>query len=72
MFDVAGPLLNALNSARDELGAAATSTARARTPYGGSRSDAAMAGVAERAIFTEALMNALHARLAEVKGATRA
>lgn len=70
MFDVAQSLMNALAQSRDGLGSAALATARAQTPYGPSRSDAAMAGVAEKAIFQEALMNAMHARLAEIKGVT--
>lgn len=71
MFDVAGSLMNALNRSRDRLGEAAAATSRAQTPYGSERSDAAMAGVAEKAIFQEALMNALHSRLAEIKNVTR-
>lgn len=71
MFDVAQPLLSALARSRDNLQAAAAATARAQTPLGSSRSDAAMAAVAERAIFQEALMNAMHARLAEIKSVTR-
>ncbi len=67
MFDVAAPLMNALSQSRDALGSAASATARAQTPYGPSRSDAAMAGVAEKAIFQEALLSAMHARLAEIK-----
>jgi hypothetical protein len=70
MFDVGGSLINALRSAGDGLANAASDTARAQTPFGSSRSDAAMAGVAQRAIFAEALMNAVHSRFAEVKNAT--
>lgn len=70
MFDVAQPLLAALTRSRDGLEAAAASTARAQTPFGPARSDAAMAGAAEKAIFQEALMNAMHARLAEIKSVT--
>ena len=71
MFDVAAPLLNALRAARGGLSDAALRTSRAQTPLGDSRTDAAMAGVAEKAIFTEALLNAMHARLAEIKSVTR-
>lgn len=67
MFDVAASLNGALNAARDGLAQAASQTARVQTQYGGTRTDAAMAGVAQRAIFTEALLNAVHARLAEIK-----
>lgn len=63
--------MGALSSARDGLSFAASATALAQTPYGSARSDAAMAGVAEHAIFTEALLNAVHSRLAEVKSVTR-
>jgi hypothetical protein len=70
MFDVAAPLMNALTQSREALDRAAATTARAQTPYGPVRSDAAMAGVAEKAIFQEALMNAMHARLAEIKSVT--
>lgn len=67
MFDVADGLSGALNLTRDRMGAAAGATARSDTAYGGNRVDAAMAGVAEQAIFTEAILNAVHARLAEIK-----
>jgi hypothetical protein len=70
MFDVAAPLMNALANSRDALGDAASATARAQTPYGAVRTDAAMAGAAEKAIFQEALLNAMHARLAEIKSVT--
>lgn len=71
MFDVAAILMNALAQSRDGLGSAASATARAQTPYGAPRSDAAMAGVAQKAIFQEALLSAMHARLAEIKSVTR-
>ena len=67
MFDVAQSLGGALSSAADRLGGAAAGTSRAATPYGDTRSDAPMASVAQNAIFTEALLNAIHARLAEIK-----
>lgn len=70
MYDIAGPLMNALAQSRGGLGDAAAATASAQTPYGSQRSDAAMAAVAEKAIFQEALLNALHARLAEIKNVT--
>ena len=70
MFDVAAPLMNALANSREALDGAASATARAQTPYGPARSDTAMAGVAEKAIFQEALMNAMHARLSEIKSVT--
>lgn len=70
MFDVAGPLMNALLQSRDGLQDAASQTSRAQTPYGPSSTGSTMAGVAEKAIFQEALMNAMHARLAEIKSVT--
>jgi hypothetical protein len=59
-----------MNMAHRNLTDSAAATARAQTPYGGTRTDAAMASVAERAVFTEALLNAVHARLAEIKSVT--
>lgn len=70
MFDVAASLNNALSRARDGLGSAASDTARAQTPYGSPRTDGAMSAVAQSAIFQEVLLNAMHARLAEIKGVT--
>lgn len=70
MFDVAASLNGALRGAKDSLADAASETARAQTRYGNARPDAAMAAVAQRAIFTEALLNAIHSRLAEVKSVT--
>lgn len=70
MFDVAESLMNALAQARAGLGSAASATARAQTPYGSARIDGAMATVAERAVFQEALLGAMHARLAEIKSVT--
>ena len=67
MFDVAQSLGGALTAAASRLGGAAAGTSRAATPYGNARSDAPMASVAQNAIFTEALLNAIHARLAEIK-----
>lgn len=67
MFDISAPLMHALRAARTGLESAASATSRAQTPYGGSRPDSHMAGVAEKAIFTEALLAAVHARLAEIK-----
>lgn len=71
MFDVADSLKSALAGANSDLTGAASATALSQTPYGDSRTDAGMARVAEKAVFTEALLNAMHARLAEIKTATR-
>ena len=66
MFDVADSLMHSLGAARRGLSEAALQTSRSQTPLGGSRTDSDMASVAEKAIFTEALLNAMHARLAEI------
>ena len=71
MFDVAGSLAPALDNAADALAAAALSTARSRTPYERSSSGSAMAAAARKAVFTEALLSAVHARLSEIKSVTR-
>lgn len=67
MFDVASSLMDAAASAREKLADAASETSRAQTPYGAQRTDASMALAAREAIFAEALFNAVHARLAELK-----
>lgn len=71
MFDVAQHLMNSLQNAAGRLRYAADSTSRAQTPYGTSSTDAAMAQTAREAVFTEALLAAAHARLAEIKTAAR-
>jgi hypothetical protein len=71
MFDVGESLMTALQSGGARLGGAASATARSQTPYGSSRSDAFMAQSVREAIFTEALLNAVHSRLAELKVASR-
>lgn len=70
MFDVAESLNSALSLAQSGLTGAASATSRAQTPLGNSRTDASMAAAARQAIFTEALLNAVHARLAEIKSVT--
>lgn len=49
---------------------AATDVARTQTQPGSPRSDRVLAAAAERAVFTEALLNAVHARLSEIKSVT--
>jgi hypothetical protein len=71
MFDVADTLLTALSASRGALQTTASAAARAQTPLGSGDTDRAMAGVAEHALFTEALLSAMHARLAEIKTAAR-
>lgn len=63
--------MSALAGAKAKLAGEASQTSRAQTPLGDARTDSAMAGVAEQAIFTEALLSATHARLAEIKGVAR-
>jgi hypothetical protein len=70
MFDVAASLMSALAQSGDALDSAASATQRAQTPYGSSRTGAAMASAAEKAIFQEALLNAMHSRLSEIKSVT--
>lgn len=72
MFDVGESLRSALDRARTELHDAQSAVAAAGADGGSSRTaDAAMAKTAQAAIFTEALLGAEHARLAEIKGVAR-
>ncbi len=71
MFDIASSLMRALGGARESLRDAASATARAQTSLGTTQSDGAMSQIAERAIFSEALLAAMHARLEEIKTATK-
>lgn len=66
MFDVADSLAGPLAAAQQRLSAAASATARSQTANNGR-----MADVAQQAIFSEVLMNAMHARLAELKSVTK-
>ena len=70
MFDTADSLMHALAAARTGLSAAAGAVSRSQTSLGAPRTDAILASAAGRAIFTEALLNAVHARLAEIKAVT--
>jgi hypothetical protein len=69
MFDVGDSLAPALRSAQQQFDTASEQTARANAT--GAGSDAAMTATAHAALFSEALLAALHARLAEVKAATK-
>lgn len=71
MFDVGASLIPAVARAQDSLVRAASQTALVQTPYGGARTDAAMANLAHQSLFSQALMGAVHARLAEIKEAAR-
>jgi len=70
MFDVAGSLMTALDRSGTDLSGAAAAVSRAQTQLGASRSDRVLAAAAGHAVFTEVLLNALHARLAEIKSVT--
>jgi hypothetical protein len=71
MFDVADSLRSGLQIAAERLAQAQASVARASTGEGGRTADAAMAQTAQAAIFDEALLGAMHARLEEVKAVTK-
>ncbi|HEV3154333.1 MAG TPA: hypothetical protein VGZ02_11055 [Candidatus Baltobacteraceae bacterium] len=71
MFDIAGSLIASLHMAAQRVSHAARETALAQTSYGNTRTDGPMAGAARQAIFTEALLSAVHARLMEIKDVTR-
>ena len=70
-MDVAPQLQSALSEARTRLAGDAGLAARAQTTLGGPASDATMASLAQSAIFSEALMAAMHSRLEEIKSVTK-
>jgi len=69
MFDVGDSLAPAVRRAQQQLETASEQTARANAT--GRGAEAAMTATAHAALFSEALLAALHARLAEVKAATK-
>jgi hypothetical protein len=72
MFDVGESLRGAFENARAGLREAQRAIAAANAgQQTGRSSDAAMAQTAQAAIFTEALIAAEHARLAEIKAVAR-
>lgn len=71
MFDVAPQLQSALASARERLSSDAAATAQVGGSTGTRVDGSAMARLAQNAIFSEALLNAMHARLAELKSVTK-
>jgi hypothetical protein len=71
MFDEADSLGGGLHIAAERLAQAQAAVAHANAGDGGRTADAAMAQTAQAAIFDEALIGALHARLEEVKAATK-
>ena len=62
--------MTALSGARSELASAAAAVSRSQTGLGSERTDAVLASAAHHAIFTEAVLGAVHARLAEIKAVT--
>lgn len=71
MFDLGESLHAGLAGAQERLRRAQSAVADANAGHGARSADAAMAETARAAIFSEALMNAVHARLSEVKAVTR-
>lgn len=69
MFDVGDSLAPAVRRAQQQLDISSERTARANATGRGAES--AMTATARAALFGEALLAALHARLAEVKAATK-
>ena len=72
MFDSTADLASAARTARERLAADALDAARVNTG-GGSRSDVerVMAESAQAAVFAEALLGAIKARVSEFKTVTR-
>jgi hypothetical protein len=71
MFDVGESLRSAFETARSGLREAQRAIAEGNAGRSGRSADAAMAQTAQAAIFTEALLAAEHARLAEIKAVAR-
>jgi hypothetical protein len=71
MFDGADSLRGGLQIAAARLAQAQAAVAHANAGDGGRTADAAMAQTAQAAIFDEALVGAIHARLQEVKAVTK-
>ncbi len=70
-MDVAPQLQASLTDARTRLAVDAGLAARAQTSLGVPTSDSTMASLAQSAIFSEALMAAMHSRLEEIKSVTK-
>jgi hypothetical protein len=71
MFDSMDSLHGGLQTAETRLRGAQKIVAYANAGKGGRNADAAMAQTARAAIFDEALLSAMHARLEEVKSVTK-
>ncbi|MBV8727591.1 MAG: hypothetical protein JO233_07380 [Candidatus Eremiobacteraeota bacterium] len=67
MFDFAPQLASALRQGADQLQRSAATAALAETNLGASTSNRTMASLAQAAIFTETLLNAIRARLQEIR-----
>ena len=70
MFDVAASLQQGLKAGDDRLQTAQNSLAEANA-MGRSSADGAMAKTAQAAIFTQALLGAVHSRLSEIKAVAK-
>jgi hypothetical protein len=71
MFDVGESLRGGLGTAAEHMREAQGKVALANAGTDRRGADAAMAQAAQAAIFDEALLGALHARLEEVKSVTK-
>ncbi len=71
MFDVAASLHPGLKAAQEGLRSAQNALAKSNAGNGGRSADAAMAQTAQAAIFNQALLSAVHSRLAEIKAVTK-
>jgi hypothetical protein len=72
MFDIGDTLREGLDEACRRMHEAQTNLARANAgEAAGRKADGAMAQTAEAAIFTEALLNAEHARFSEIKSVVK-
>ena len=70
-MEIAPQLQSALEATRASLAGDASRAARAETSAGSPANDATMASLAQSAIFSEALMAAMHSRLEEIKAVTK-
>jgi hypothetical protein len=71
MFDVGDSLRDAFTDARRRLHDAQAAVAAANSGSATRSADAAMGQVAQSALFTEALINAEHARFEEIKAVAK-
>lgn len=71
MFDVRESLQSGLSDADERLRSAQRALAHANASPGSHLTESAMAQTARAALFTEALLGATHARLAEIKAVTK-